>query len=87
MLYFILCFFISNEKNSSLITKLISNARDILVTIALNIFDRNKSKLNLSIFLGVILAVIGSILINIESIYKNINKPKRVENNNFNIFI
>ena len=70
-----------------MITKLISNARDILVTIALNIFDRNKSKLNLSIFLGVILAVIGSILINIESIYKNINKPKRVENNNFNIFI
>ena len=67
-----------------MITKLISNARDILVTIALNIFDRNKSKLNLSIFLGVILAVIGSILINIESIYKNINKPKRVENSRFN---
>ena len=38
----------------------------------------------MSIFLGVILAVIGSILINIESIYKNINKPKRVENSRFN---
>ena len=79
-----LSFFISNEKNSSLITKLISNTRAILVTVALHIFDKNKNKLNLTILFGLILAIIGSILINIESIYKNINNPKREDYNNIN---
>ena len=90
-LYGIVCsvltssFFISNEKNSSLITKLISNTRAIFVTVALHIFDKNKNKLNLTIFFGLILAIIGSILINIESICKNINNNKKEENdNNYN---
>ena len=90
-LYGIVCsvltssFFISNEKNSSLITKLISNTRAIFVTVALHIFDRNKNKLNLTIFFGLILAIIGSILINIESICKNINNNKKEENDsNYN---
>ena len=83
ILYGIVCsvltssFFISNEKNSSLITKLISNTRAIFVTVALHIFDKTKNKLNLSIFLGLTLAIIGSILINIESICKNINTHKK----------
>ena len=85
-LYGIVCsvltssFFVSNEKNSSLITKLISNARAVFVTVALHIFDKNKNKLNMTILLGLILAIIGSILINIESIYKNINKYKEDDN-------
>ena len=89
-LYGIVCsvltssFFISNEKNSSLITKLISNARAVFVTVALHIFDKNKNKLNMTILLGLILAIIGSILINIESILKNINKHKEDENDNDN---
>ena len=77
-------FFISNEKNSSLITKLISNTRAIFVTVALHIFDKNKNKLNSTILLGLILAIIGSILINIESICKNINKHKEEDNNSDN---
>ena len=87
-LYGIVCsvltssFFVSNEKNSSLITKLISNTRAIFVTVALHIFDKKKNKLNLSIFLGLFLAIIGSILINIESICKNINTHKGEENDN-----
>ena len=87
-LYGIVCsvltssFFISNEKNSSLITKLLSNSRAIFVTVALHIFDKDKNKLNATIFLGLILAIIGSILINIESIMKNINRNKYDENDN-----
>ena len=75
-------FFISNEKNSSLITKLLSNSRAIFVTVALHIFDKDKNKLNATIFLGLLLAIIGSILINIESIMKNINRNKYDENDN-----
>ena len=87
-LYGIVCsvltssFFISNEKNSSLITKLLSNSRAIFVTVALHIFDKDKNKLNATIFLGLLLAIIGSILINIESIMKNINRNKYDENDN-----
>ena len=87
-LYGIVCsvltssFFISNEKNSSLITKLLSNSRAIFVTVALHIFDKDKNKLNTTIFLGLLLAIIGSILINIESIMKNINRNKYDENDN-----
>ena len=62
-LYGIVCsvltssFFISNEKNSSLITKLISNTRAIFVTVALHIFDAKKNKLNFTILLGLSLAI------------------------------
>ena len=82
-LYGIICsvltssFFVSNEKNSSLITKLISNSRAIFVTVFLHIFDKKKNKLNGNILIGLLLAIIGSILINVESIFKNI---KSVEN-------
>ena len=69
-------FFISNEKNSSLITKLLSNSRAIFVTVALHIFDKDKNKLNATILFGLLLAIVGSILINIESIMKNINRQK-----------
>ena len=85
ILYGVICsilslsFFISNEKNSSLITKLISNSRAICVTVFLYFFDKKKNKLNGTILLGLIFAIIGSILINVESIIKNIhiNKKKR----------
>ena len=88
LLYGVVCsvltssFFISNEKNSSLITKLLSNSRAIFVTVALHIFDKKKNKLNITILLGLILAIVGSILINIESILKNINRQKEEENEN-----
>ena len=75
-------FFISNEKNSSLITKLLSNSRAIFVTVVLHIIDKNKNKLNATILFGLILAIIGSILINIESIIKNITRQKESENEN-----
>ena len=78
-LYGIVCsvllssFFISNEKNSSLITKLISNSRAIFVTVFLHVFDKKKNKLNTMILIGLIMSILGSILINIESIFKNIH--------------
>ena len=65
-----------------MITKLLSNSRAIFVTVALHIFDKDKNKLNATIFLGLLLAIIGSILINIESIMKNINRNKYDENDN-----
>jgi drug/metabolite transporter (DMT)-like permease len=74
-------FFISNEKNSSLTTKLLSNSRAIFVTVALHIIDKKKNKLNATIMLGLVLAVLGSILITIESILKNINTLKEDEKN------
>ena len=79
-LYGIVCsvltssFFISNEKNSSLVTKLLSNSRAIFVTVFLHLFDKKKNKLNMTILIGLILAISGSILINVESIFKNIHK-------------
>ena len=82
VLYGIVCsflissFFISNEKNSSLITKLISNSRSIFVTVFLHFFDKKKNKLNANILIGLIMSVLGSILINIESIFKNIHKER-----------
>ena len=87
-LYGIVCsvltssFFISNEKNSSLITKLLSNSRAIFVTVILHIIDKKKNKLNATIFFGLLLAIIGSILINIESIIKNIKSHKEDLNEN-----
>ena len=68
-----------------MITKLLSNSRAIFVTVALHIFDKKKNKLNTPILLGLILAIIGSILINIESIMKNINKHKHKEEESDNI--
>ena len=76
MLYFDLSFFISNEKNSSLITKLISNSRSIFVTVFLHFFDKKKNKLNANILIGLIMSILGSILINVESIFKNIHKER-----------
>ena len=90
VLYGIVCsvltssFFISNEKNSSLVTKLLSNSRAIFVTVILHIIDKKKNKLNGTIFLGLVLAIIGSILINIESIIKNINTHKDINKNDDN---
>ena len=87
-LYGIVCsvltssFFISNEKISFLITKLLSNSIAIFVTVALHIFDKDKNKLNATILFGLLLAIVGSILINIESIMKNINRNKYDENDN-----
>ena len=84
-LYGIVCsvlissFFISNEKNSSLITKLISNSRAIFVTVFLHLFDKKKNKLNTMILIGLIMSILGSILINIESIFKNIHKGGNID--------
>ena len=73
-----LSFFISNEKNSSLITKLISNSRAIFVTVFLYFFYKKKNKLNGPILLGLIFAIIGSILIIVESIIKNMHINKKI---------
>ena len=86
-LYGVICsvltssFFISNEKNSSLITKLISNSRAIFATVFLHIFDRKKNKLNITILFGLMIAILGSILINVESIFKNIHTAKNIIGN------
>ena len=72
-------FFISNEKNSSLITKLISNSRSILVSVFLHFFDKKKYKLNGTILFGLILAVLGSILINADSLFKNMNIYEKIK--------
>ena len=88
ILYCLVCsvltssFFISNEKNSSLITKLLSNSRAIFVTVFLHIFNKKKNKLNANILIGLILAIIGSILINVESIFKNINTSNKFSKKN-----
>jgi vacuolar-type H+-ATPase subunit I/STV1 len=82
VLYGIVCsiltssFFISNEKNSSLLTKLLSNSRAIFVAVFLNIFDKKKNKLNGTILFGLIIATLGSIFINLESILKNIHTER-----------
>ena len=78
-LYGVICsvltssFFVSNEKNTSLITKLLSNSRAIFVTVFLHVFDEKRNKLNGTILFGLFLAILGSILINVQSIFNNIH--------------
>ena len=76
--------FMSNEKSSSLMTHLLANTKSVFISVFLYFFDKSKNKLNLIILIGLIMSTAGSILVNAETIFKNIsmkNKDKKDELN------
>ena len=81
-------FFISNEKNSSLLTNLLTNTKTIFTSVTLYLFDKEKNKLSISIIIGLAMGTLGAIFINTESLFYNLTfkkgntkKTKETENN------
>ena len=76
--------FMSNEKSSSLMTHLLTNTKSVFISVFLYFFDKSKNKLNIVILIGLIMSTAGAILVNAETIFKNIsmkNKDKKDELN------
>ena len=75
-------FFISNEKNSSLFTQLLSNSKDIIMSL-LSYFVFKNNKITFRIIIGLIISTIGALLISMKSISENINfeRKEKKENN------
>ena len=66
----IMCLFMSNEKNSSLFTSMLSNCKDIIISVLSNFFLSNN-KFTKNVVGGLLIATIGAILISFRSIYEN----------------
>lgn len=73
-------FFISNEKNSSLMTNLLTNTKTIFTSVTLYLFDKAKNKLTIPIFIGLVMSTLGAIFINAESLFNNLSFKKEKEN-------
>ena len=71
-------FLLSNEKNSSLFTQLLSNSKDILFSL-MSYFVFKNSKLTLRIIVGLIISTIGALLISMKSISENLIFDKKKE--------
>ena len=69
-------FFISNEKNSSLLTNLLTNTKTIATSVTLYLFDKAKNKLSIPIFVGLVMSTLGAIFINAESLFYNLSFKK-----------
>ena len=66
-------------------THLLTNTKSVFISVFLYFFDKSKNKLNLVILIGLIMSTAGAILVNAETIFKNIslkNKNKKDELNN-----
>ena len=71
-------FLLSNEKNSSLFTQLLSNSKDILFSF-LSYFVFKNNQLTLRIIIGLIISTIGALLISMKSISENLILDKKKE--------
>ena len=76
----IMCLFISNEKNSSLFTSMLSNSKDIMIT-ALSYFLLKNNKFTYKVIGGLFIATIGAILISYKSIYDNTKRREKIKKN------
>ena len=74
-------FFISNEKNSSLLTNLLTNTKTIFTSVTLYLFDKAKNKLSIPIFVGLAMGTLGAIFINAESLFYNLSLKKNKKEN------
>ena len=75
-------FFISNEKNSSLFTQLLSNSKDIIVSFLSYLFLKDN-KLTIKIVIGLFISTSGALLISMKSICENlvVSKDKKEKGN------
>ena len=72
----ILSFFISNEKNSSLFTAMLSNSKDVIIT-GLSYFWLKGTKFTFFIIGGLLISTVGAVLIAVKSMYDNTKKKKQ----------
>ena len=79
-------FFLSNEKNTSLMTNLIVNTKTVFISVFLHVFDKKRNKLSPLILGGLIMTTFGAIFINAESLCNNLifnlKKEKQKTNEN-----
>ena len=73
-----LSFFISNEKNSSLFTAMLSNSKDIAIT-ALSYFWLKETKFTFCILGGLFISTVGALLISVKSMIDNMKKKEDKE--------
>jgi drug/metabolite transporter (DMT)-like permease len=71
-------FLLSNEKNSSLFTQLLSNSKDILFAF-LSYFILKNNKLTIRIIIGLIISTAGALLISMKSLSENLKFEKKEE--------
>ena len=72
----ILSFFISNEKNSSLFTAMLSNSKDVIIT-GLSYFWLKGTKFTFFIIGGLLISTVGAVLIAVKSMYDNTKMKKQ----------
>ena len=72
--------FISNEKNSSLFTAMLSNCKDIMITI-LGYFFLKGNKFTWNIISGLVISTIGAAMIQVKSILDNMIKNNQKQLN------
>ena len=75
-------FFISNEKNTSLFTQLISDSKYIIITFV-SYFVLKSFTLTWKNITGIILSTIAAIIITINSLYNNIKFDKKQKKEEF----
>ena len=80
----ILSFFISNEKNSSLFTAMLSNSKDIIIT-GLSFFWLKGTKFTFFIIGGLLISTVGAVLIAVKSMLDNTRKKKELKVKNVKI--
>ena len=71
----IMSFFISNEKNSSLFTAMLSNSKDIVITV-LSYFLLKDNKFTFFIIGGLFISTLGAVLISVKSMIDNTKKKE-----------
>ena len=74
----VLSFFVSNEKNSSLFTAMLSNSKDVIIT-GLSYFWLKGTKFTFCIIGGLLISTVGAVLIAVKSMYDNLRKKKNVQ--------
>ena len=71
----IMSFFISNEKNSSLFTAMLSNSKDIAIT-GVSYFFLQGTKFTFCIIGGLLISTFGAVLISVKSMMDNLKKKE-----------
>lgn len=73
-----ICFFMSNEKNNSLFTQLLSDSKYIFITL-LSFFILKTFTFTWKNVLGLIISTFGAMIISVSSVYKNIEFKKKIK--------
>ena len=72
-------FLLRNEKNSSLFTQLLSNSKDIIMSL-LSYFVLKNNEITIRIIIGLLISTTGALIISMKSISENLKFEKKEEN-------